>query len=561
MQDKEKNGNPIYSIGLDFGTEEARGLLLDMQGRVIASAEFTYPHGVMTDKLPGGAPLGSNFALQHPQDYIDALHSIIPALLAGGVDKNSIIGIGVDFTQCTMMPLAPSGEPLCFLPEFANNPYAYAKLWRHHGGQPQAEKLSDVARQRGEVFLKTCGGEVYAESMFPKVLETFERAPEVYHAAGAFLELADWVPLYLTGTRRRSRSIAGCAALWHPQRGYPSRDYFAAVNPGFVDVVRDKFTDDLVCVGDPVGFIGAEMAARLGLAEGTPVAAGLGDCQAAFVGAGLVEENVMLTVMGTSSCDMLVSRGEHGVAGVYGVSYDSILPGLFGYEAGQATMGDLFKWFSRNWVPSEYEQKAKAEGISIFDYLNRLAEAMQPGETGLLALDWWSGNRSVLLDADLAGMILGLRMGTRPEEVYQALVQSLAFGKRRIVEQFNSDGVEVKKLYATGGVAIKSPYLMQTLADVTGIPVHISDLENGSCVGSAIYGASAAGPERSGHKDLWEAARRMGAGVMKTYMPNPALKPTYDILYEEYKTVYQYFGKENLVMKRLLDLKKGLQNR
>lgn len=550
----EKTG---YALGLDFGTEEARGLLLDMRGRVVASAAFVYPHGVMTDSLPDGTPLGSNFALQHPRDYIDALHRIIPALLAGGVDKKEVIGIGVDFTQCTMMPLAASGEPLCFLPEFAGNPYAYAKLWRHHGGQPQAEKLSDVARRRGEAFLANCGGEVYAESMFPKVLETYERAPEVYRAADAFTELADWIPLYLTGTRRRSRSIAGCAALWHPQRGYPGRDYFAAMDAGFADVVRDKFTDDLVSVGAAVGVVGPEMAARLGLAEGTPVAAGLGDCQAAFVGAGLVEEHVMLTVMGTSSCDMLVSGGEHAVPGVYGVSYDSILPGLFGYEAGQATMGDLFRWFSQNWVPREYEDKARADGMSVFDYMNRLAQAMRPGETGLVALDWWSGNRSVLLDADLAGMVLGLRMGTRPQDVYRALVEALAFGKRRIVEQFNCCGVEVRKLYATGGVAVKNPYLMQTLADVCGIPVHISASDNGSCVGSAIYGAAAAGPERSGYRDLYEAACGMGADVVKTYAPDPALRPAYEVLYDEYKTLYQYFGRENLVMKRLLDLKKG----
>ncbi len=551
-----KNENTSYALGLDFGTEEARGLLLDLRGRVVASATFCYPHGVMTERLPDGTPLASNFALQHPLDYIDALDHIIPALLAE-VDRKDVIGVGVDFTQCTMMPLSASGEPLCLQPGFASNPHAYAKLWRHHGAQPEAERLSDVARRRGEAFLRNCGGEVYAESMFPKVLETYRHAPEVYHAAAAFIELADWIPLYLTGTRRRSRSIAGCAALWHPQRGYPDREFFAAVDAGFAEVVRDKFTDDLVSVGVSVGVIGAGMAARLGLAEGTPVAAGLGDCQAAFVGAGLVEENVMLTVMGTSSCDMLVSREEQAVPGVYGVSYDSILPGLFGYEAGQATMGDLFRWFSQNWVPGEYEARARAEGLSIFDYMNRLAGAMRPGETGLLALDWWSGNRSILLDADLAGMILGLRMGTRPEEVYRALVEALAFGKRCIVEQFNRCGVAVHKLYATGGVAVKNPFLMQTLADVCGLPVQISASDNGSCVGSAIHGAAAAGPERSGYADLYQAARGMGAEVVKTYWPDPALQPIYDRLYDEYQTLYQYFGKDNLVMKRLLGLKKG----
>lgn len=543
-----------YSIGLDFGTEEARGILLDMQGNLIAAAEHSYRHGVMTHELPDGTPLEDGFALQHPRDYIDAMDEIIPALVKSGVSPNDIIGIGVDFTQCTMMPVTADGTPLCFLDEFKGNPYAYVKLWKHHGAQPQAEKLTDIARSRKEAFLNYCGGTIYAESMFPKILETYERAPEVYRAAAEFLELADWTTFYLTGSKTRSRSIAGCAALWHHERGYPGSEYFYGADRGFANVVKEKLTEDLAGVGSPVGYVSGRIAERWGIPEGIPVAAGLGDCQAAFVGAGLVEEGTLLTVMGTSSCDMLVSREEHAVPGLYGVSYDSMLPGMFGYEAGQATMGDLYGWFVKTSVPHSYYAAAQSEGLTIFDYFNKLAQDYEPGQTGLLALDWWNGNRSVLLDASLGGMILGLRLNTKPEEIYRALTEALSFGKRRIVEQFESHGIPVKKIYATGGVAVKNPFLMQMFADVIGLPIYISSADNGSCVGSAVYGAAAASPTVSGYGSITQAARGMGGGSIKTYVPNPKYKDIYDSLYREYKTLYQYFGQDNLVMKRLKKL-------
>ncbi len=544
-----------YSIGLDFGTEEARAMLLDMKGNVLASSSFTYPHGVMDRTLPDGSPLESNFALQHPQDYMEALDRIIPAVLEG-IDPRRVIGIGVDFTQCTMMPVDAAGRPLCLLEGFEGNPYAYVKLWKHHGGQPQAEKLTAVARERQEPFLDQCGGIVYAESMFPKILETLEKAPEVYEAAGAFIELADWTTFYLTGSRRRSRSIASAAALWHGERGYPDEAYFEAVNPAFAGVVKDKLSQDLVVVGDPVGYVSREMAERLGLVEGTPVAAGLGDSHAAFVGAGLAEQNVLLTVMGTSSCDMLVSEKEIPIPGLYGISYDSILPGQFGYEAGQATMGDLFQWFAETCVPESYLEEAKRRELPLFDYFNELAKKQLPGENGLLALDWWNGNRSVLLDADLTGLMLGMRTNTRPEDLYRAFTEALTFGKRRIVEQFEDWGIPIRELYATGGVAMKNPFLMQMFADALGIPVHLSASDNGSCVGSAIYGASAAGPEHSGYASLTDIVHGMGVTVSRSFQPDAGLKPRYDKLYEEYKILYDYFGTDNLVMKRLQDLRR-----
>lgn len=491
-----------YSIGIDFGTQEARAMLVGMDGSCVRSADFSYPHGVMSECLPDGTRLGAGFALQHPQDYIEALDFLMADLFRNDPKlAEQVIGIGIDFTQCTMMPVDEEGIPLCFREELKNEPYAYVKLWKHHGAQQQARRLTETARKRKETFLAYCGGEIYAETMFPKMLETFERAPKVYRRADRFIELADWIPFWLTGSKKRSKSIAGCAALWNPSTGYPSK----------------------ACLEET----------------------------AAFVGAGLSEEGILLSVMGTSSCDMLVDRRRIGLPGLYGVSADSMIPGMYGYEAGQATMGDLLGWFVNNQVPESYTRKAKEAGMSVFDYLNGLAEAIKPWENGLLALDWWNGNRSVLLDTDLSGMVLGMRMDTRCENIYRALSEALAFGKRRIVEQFETYGIKVKKMYATGGVASKNTFLMQVFSDIMGIPVWISEAENGSCTGSAVYGAVAAGAGAGGYDGLKEAAEAMGGHISRVYMPEERYRQHYDALYKEYKTLYQYFGRENQIMKRL----------
>lgn len=546
-----------YSIGIDFGTEEARAMLVDMNGNCVKDAAFRYPHGVMSEQLPDGTLLRPGFALQHPQDYIDAIHTMLNRLSQGFPEKmKQVIGIGVDFTQCTMMPVDKMGQPLCFQEKYKSDPYAYAKLWKHHGAQKQAEYMTEVAKDREESFLEYYGNQIYAEGMFPKILETYENQITVYKDADQFIELADWIPFYLTGSQKRSQSIAGCAALWTPENGYPDQKYFEAVASGFEDVA-EKLTLDLVPVGTAVGYLKETFVKEFGFSSSIPVAAGLGDCQAAFVGCGLAEEHILLSVMGTSSCDMLIDKKGVGIPGLYGVSSGSMIPAFYGYEAGQATMGDLFAWFSKNWIPEKYKKEAEQQKISIFDYLNELAKKYEPGQTGLLALDWWNGNRSVLLDTDLSGLILGLDMNTRCEEVYRTLIEALAFGKRRIVEQFQQYGISVDKLYATGGVANKNPFLMQLFSDVIGIPVYISAAENGSCLGSAIYGATAAGAAAGGYDSLGEAAAKMGGEVNKIYRPQDAYREAYNKLYEEYKILHDYFGIKNTVMKRLKNSKRG----
>lgn len=545
-----------YSIGIDFGTEEARAMLVDMEGNCHTESSFRYPHGVMTSETNPQLISHKDYALQDPKDYIDALDYMFSDLKERDEEAFSkVVGIGIDFTQCTMVAVDSDWVPLCFQKRFSEEPMAYVKLWKHHGAWTQAQKLTAGIKRIKPEILDCCGGEIYAETMFPKMLETFEKAPLVYKEAAAFVELADWTAFYLTGEKNRSVSIAGCAALWNPKDGYPSEEVLEAVEKGFGKAADEKLKGNLIPVGKAFGRLRPEKAERFGLKAGIPVAAGLGDCQAGFIGAGLHEEKTMLSVMGTSSCDMIIDRKGIGIPGMYGVSFGSIFPDKYGYEAGQATMGDLFKWFSENCVPQSYFDEAEKRGETIFDYLNLLAESREPGDSGLLALDWWNGNRSVLLDTDLSGLILGLTMTTRCEDIYIALTEALAFGKRRIIEQFESYGINIKKIYATGGVANKNPYLMQKTADISGIPIYVSRAENGSCTGSAIYGALAAGKKNGGYDDINEAAEKMGSKPDKIYVPNQGVKGIYDEIYREYKNLYEYFGTVNHVMKRLKRMK------
>lgn len=545
-----------YSIGLDFGTLEARGMLVNQNGRIVKEASYPYPHGVISGELPDGTKISGDLTLQDPRDYIKALHKIFSYLFdndPGAAER--VIGIGIDFTQCTMMPIDKDGTPLCLLDTFKCNPYAYAKLWKHHGAGKQSERMTEIAGELGEEFLGWYGGTIYAESMFPKILETYEKCPEVYHAAGGFTELADWMTFYLTGSKKRSESIAGCAALWNPQNGYPSGGYLEACSPGFGNVIKEKMDAELVKVGETAGYLKKNICEKYGFKEKIPVAAGIGDCQAGFIGVGLCEENILLSVSGTSSCDMLVDHRGIKIPGMYGVSCGSILPDYFGYEAGQATMGDLYDWFLKNCVTESYFKEADNRKISIFDYFNILVQDYHPDQTGLLVLDWWNGNRSVLLDTDLSGMILGMDMHTRCEDIYYALSEALAFGKRRIIEQFEAYDISIKKLYMTGGAANKNPFLMQLFADTTGLEVVIPNTENGSCRGSALYGMISA----RYYNSFQQTVKKMQPGISKIYVPNREYENIIDARYDMYCEMYQYFGRENKIMHVLKERKRGWQ--
>ncbi|WP_353423527.1 ribulokinase [Christensenella massiliensis] len=548
-----------YTIGIDYGTLSGRAVLVDVaDGREVASSEFKYPHAVMDEALPSGRKLGVDWALQHPQDYLDVLYHTIPEVLReSGADAEDIVGVGIDFTACTVLPVKKDGTPLCFLPEYQDEPNAYVKLWKHHAAQNKANRINETAEKRGEKWLARYGGKISSEWLFAKIWQILDESPEVYAAMDRFIEAADWIVWQLTGVETRNSCTAGYKALWHKRGGYPPREYFAALDPRLEHVVQEKLGTEILPLGSRAGGLTPEIAEKTGLVPGTAVAVGNVDAHVCVPAVKICGAGKVLAIMGTSTCHMLLSEQEQAVPGICGYVEDGILPGFYGYEAGQSCVGDHFAWFVKNCVPESYVEQAQKEGLDIQVYLQKLAGKQKAGESGLLALDWWNGNRSVLVDVDLTGMMLGMTLQTKPEEMYRALVEATAFGTRTIIENFEKNGVPVDEFYAAGGIAEKSPFMMQIYADIIRKPIRISGSKQGSALGAAIFGAVAAGSEAGGYDSIFEAAEKMGKLKDVVYMPNEDETKTYDLLYAEYTRLHDYFGRGgNNVMKTLKRIKK-----
>lgn len=547
-----------YAIGVDFGTLSGRALLINVKtGEELAAAVYDYPHSVMDSSLPSGKKLGSDWALQHPQDYLDVFTSTIPAVIKESkVNPEDIIGVGVDFTSCTVMPVKKDGTPLCFIDEFKDEPHAYAKLWKHHAAQPYATKINKTAAERNEEWLGLYGGKISSEWAIPKLWQVLDEAPEIYDAADRFIEAADWVTWQMCGREIRNSCCAGYKGMWNKNKGFPTNEFFKALDPRLENVIDEKFSRDILPLGTKAGEITAEFAAQTGLKEGTAVAVPIIDAHVFVPAVGITHSGAMLAIMGTSTCHMLLSENEIKVPGISGVVADGILPGLYAYEAGQCCVGDHFSWFIDNCLPKSYYDDAQAKGMNIHKYLREKCESKKPGESGLVALDWWNGNRSVLVDADLTGMILGMTLQTKPEDIYRALIEATAYGTRIIIEAFKESGVDVNSFYAAGGISQKDPMTMQIYADVINMPIKIADCEQGGALGSAIYGSCAAGAANGGYDSLYEAADALGKVKDKVYYPNPDNVEIYNKLFAEYKVLHDYFGRgENNVMKRLKALK------
>jgi L-ribulokinase len=551
--------NHKYAIGIDYGTESGRAVLVDVtDGREIASAVHTYPDGVIDRVLPGTQiDLPPDFALQNPADYLTVLEVTIPAVLReAGVGAEDVIGIGTDFTACTMLPIDADCVPLCLRPEWQDNPYAWVKLWKHHAAQPEANQLNAIAEARGESWLKRYGGKISSEWMIPKIWETLNQAPEVYAAADGFIEAADWVVLQLTGEERRNSCTAGYKAIWSKREGYPGEEFFAALDERLRDVVDQKLSREIFPLGGRAGSLTPQMAARIGLKPGTAVSIGNVDAHVSVPAATVVEPGRMVIIMGTSNCHMVLGEHEHIVPGMCGVVEDGIIPGFHGYEAGQSCVGDHFAWFVRNCTPVAYHQEAMEKVIDLHQLLEEKAAQQKPGEHGLLALDWWNGNRSVLVDVDLTGMLLGATLATKPEDIYRALIEATAYGTRIIIETFEESGVAVDEIVACGGLPERNKLLMQIYADVTGKQIKVSASMQTPALGSAMFGAVAAGAAAGGYDSIYQAAQKMARLKDEVYTPIPENRAVYNRLYAEYKRLHDYFGRgENDVMKRLKEIR------
>jgi L-ribulokinase len=502
-----------YAIGVDFGTLSGRAVIVDVSnGREMATVVHEYSNGVIDEYLPGtDIRLEPDWALQDPNDYLEVFKNAIPAVLKEAkVDPADVIGVGIDFTACTMLPTKANGTPLCFLSEWRNNPHSWVKLWKHHAAQPEANRLNAIARETGfGAILDRYGGKISSEWFFPKVWQILNEAPEVYQAADRMLEAADWVIWQLTGVETRNSCTAGYKAMWSKTEGFPPQAFFKALDPRLENIVDEKMKREIMPLGAKAGEITPQAAAWTGLKVGTAVAVANVDAHVAVPAATVTDTGRMVMIMGTSICHMVVGETEEIVPGMCGVVMDGILPDMPGYEAGQSCVGDHFQWFTETCVPEVFETEARNRGINIHELLEEKAAAQKPGESGLLALDWWNGNRSVLVDVDLTGMMLGMTLLTKPEEIYRALIEATAYGTRLIIETFNQHHVPIRELIATGGLPDRNKLLMQIYADVTGLPIYVPEATQIGAVGSAMHGAVAAGAKAGGYDSILEAAIKM----------------------------------------------------
>ncbi len=521
---------PGCAVGVDFGTESARALVLDLEtGAELGSAVAPYAHGVIDRALPGtGEELPGDWALQDPDDWLLALErSVSAAVEQTGVESEAVHGIGIDFTSCTVLPVSADGAPMCTLERWRERKHAWPKLWKHHSAQHVADRLTEVALERGEDFISRYGGRISSEWYFPKLIELWLEDRECYDASGGFIEATDWVVWQLTGRECRQACTAGYKALWSPDAGLPSPEYFDAAYPGFTRPA-EKLGEAFLTLGARAGGLVPELAARLKLASGTPVAVGNVDSFASVPGTGVAEPAAFVSAIGTSICDMVVHPQEVRLPGITGVVRDGILPGLFGYEAGQAAVGDMLGWFVRRIAPAKATHEA----------LEHEAAELRPGESGLVALDWWNGNRTVLADADLTGVIAGLTLQSSHRHLYRALLEAIAFGNRRIVENFSEHGVPVTHIVACGGVSRSSPLLMQLFADISGLEVRVPAPTEVAARGAALF----AGVAADSYPDIRAAVEATRPEISRTYVPALASKAIYDELYSIYRGLHDLLG-------------------
>jgi L-ribulokinase len=550
------NGNVSdnrYVIGVDYGTLSGRALVVRLSdGREMGSAVHTYAHGVMDRTLAAtGAPLPPDWALQDPQDYIDVLRDAVPkALSVSGVEPDEVIGIATDFTACTVLPVLADGTPLCRDDRFRDRPHAYVKLWKHHAAQSHADRINALAAARGESWLPRYGGRISSEWQFAKGLQLLEEDPEIYAATRRWIEAADWIIWQLCGRETRNVCTAGYKGIYQ-DGGWPSSDFLSALNPGFADFARDKLEFPLSPLGGRAGSLTAQAAAWTGLPEGIAVAVGNVDAHVTAPAAKATLPGQLLAVMGTSTCHVMNADRLAEVPGMCGVVENGIVEGLWGYEAGQSGVGDIFAWFVDNSLPADYVARAAALGMDAHDYLSSICSTQRVGAHGLVALDWESGNRSVLVDHSLSGVIVGLTLSTKPEDIYRALVEATAFGTRKIIETFQEAGVACEEFVVAGGL-LKNAFVMQVYADVTGKAMSLLDSEHGPALGSAIHAAVAAGA----YPDVTTASASMGRALHNAYLPHAANHEIYNRLYAEYSALHDYFGRGvNDVLHRLHDLR------
>lgn len=541
-----------YSMGIDFGTLSARAVIVDINTKEeIMASVSEYKHAVISETFINGEKLPPDSALQHPQDYLDSLYFVIKdSIEKSGVNPCDIIGVGVDFTASTILPVTLDGTPLCFLDEYRENPNAYVKLWKDHTAQKEADRINALAKELNSDWIKRYGGTISCEWLFPKILYILNHDEKLYNDTQRFIEAGDWIVWKLTGKESHSVCTTGFKAMWSEENGYPDKEFLEKLDSRLCDIARTKLSCDISKLSKKAGTITEEIEALTGLKAGTPVMPAFIDAHAALPALGITNPGELLMIIGTSSCHILLGDKPISVPGISGYVKDGIVDGLYAFEAGQSCVGDSFDWFIKNCVPQKYFDEAKEMGVNIHKLLREKAKKLSPGSNGLIALDWWNGNRTPYVNGNLTGVVVGMDIHTLPEEIYRALIEATAYGTRTIIEIYEQNGIKIEKLYATGGIAEKDELLMQIYADVTGREIYLSGTSQGCAYGSAVLGAV----NERGYKDLKEASQNMKKIKDLSYKPNMENKEKYDSLFESYKKISKFFA-ENGMMEELKKIK------
>lgn len=546
-------------IGIDFGTLSARAVIIDSKtGKQYGSGVSLYSHGVMDKTLPSGKKLNPLTAYQVPNDYIESLkNSINSALTDSGLDASEIEAIGFDFTATTLLAVDENFIPLCNYEKFHDEPNAYALLWKHSAAYKQAKRIEDVLNRHAPEPLHAYGQKQSAEWFFPKILYILENSPEIYSSAARFVEAADWISYILTGNESKNPSMSAFKGLWSKDTGLISNELLKKIHPQLDGIIGSKVKSSVETTNTIAGHLSEKGSQITGLKKGIPVALPIIDAHAPLAALGITQENEMMIVMGTSGCHIINSSDKKSIKGINGYGNGVIFPSLYTYEAGQICFGDCLDWFIHNCIPEDYIQKANNEEISIHEYLSRLAALQKVGEHGIAVIGWLNGNRSVYYDSQLSGMFIGITLTTKPEDIYRALIESIAYGTRRIIEEFERNGIKVNSISATGGISHKNPFLMQIFADVTGRNIKVSSVTEGAAYGSAVNAASVIGI----HNGFYDACNKLKKPIHRTYAPVPENKNMYDRLYCEYEKLYRYFGNENNdIMHTLTEIKEEVCN-
>ena len=549
------NSSEKYTIGIDYGSLSARAVLMRVSdGVAVASCVYEYPNAVLSDKLPSGRQLPPDWALQVPSDYREALGATIPEILKlSGVSPEQVIGLGLDVTSTTMLPTTAEGLPLCELPQYASEPHAYIKMWKHHGAARQAERMQRLAESGNVPWLSRFGGYISAEHYLPKAAQIADEAPELFEDCGRLIEVGDWLVWQLTGKESRGYCTAAFKTYYSLEKGDVDAAFLEKVSPRLFKL-HEKLPSNVVMAGDAVGGLSAEGARLTGLLEGTPVSAAAVDAHVTAIGSKTTEAGAVLLIIGTSTCIIMQGSEYREVRGLNGVVPNGITSGMNAYEGGQAAVGDLFAWFCKNMVPQAYFDEAAERDMDIQQYLSRKASEKRPGESGLVALDWINGVRSVLMDFELSSLICGITLETRPEDIYRAFIEATAFGAWKTVKAIIESGVKVERIYASGGIPLKNELLMQIYADVFGMDIHVIEEPYSASLGSAILGLAAS--ENGGGFEnvaaLCEGYRREAKLI---YRPVEKNTEVYRQLFEIYDELYEQYGKYNDTMKKLRSLK------